>query len=250
MSGHSKWSTIKRKKGGIDAQRGKIFTKLGREIMTAARIGGGDIDGNPRLRLAVLKAKAQNMPNDNIDRAIKKGTGSLEGVVYEEINYEGYGPAGVAVIASTLTDNRNRTVAEIRHVFTKHGGNMGATGSVSWIFANKAYFLLDRDKVDADRLVEVALEAGAEDVKEEGAEFEVTAAPEAFGKVKDALDEAKLPYQEAEVTLIPSTTIRLEGNQAGSALRLVEALEDLDDVQKVYANFDISEEVMESLSQQ
>ncbi len=248
MSGHSKWSTIKRKKGAIDAQRGKIYTKLAREIMTAARIGGGDPEGNPRLRLAVLKAKAQNMPNDNIDRAIKKGTGGLEGVTYEEIGYEGYGPSGVAILVAALTDNRNRTVSEVRHVFGKHGGNLGETGSVGWIFAKKAYFLLDKSKVDPEKLMDAALEAGAEDVKEEGTEIEVTAAPEDFARVKDALDAAGMPCAEAEVTLIPSTTIRLEGGHAASALKLVEALEDLDDVQKVYANFDIPEEVMESLS--
>ncbi len=187
------------------------------------------------------------MPNDTIDRAIKKGAGELEGVTYEEVTYEGYGPAGVAVLIAALTDNRNRTVSEVRHVFAKYGA-MGTSGSVAWIFAKKAYFLFEKGKVDADRLVEVALEAGAEDVKEEGGELEVTGAPESFTALKDAFDAARLEYAEAEVTMIPSTTIRLEGKEAAQALKLVELLEDLDDVQKVYANFDIPEEVMESLS--
>ncbi len=247
MSGHSKWSTIKRKKGALDQARGKVWTKCSRELIVAARTGGGDPDGNPRLRLAIIKAKAQNMPNDTIDRAIKKGAGELEGVTYEEVTYEGYGPAGVAILVTGLTDNRNRTVSEVRHAFAKYG-SMGAAGSVSWIFAKKAYFWFEKSEVDADKLVEVALEAGAEDIKEEGTELEVTAAPDDFTALKDAFDKAQLRYQEAEVTMIPSTTIRLEGKEAGQALKLVELLEDLDDVQKVYANFDIPEEVMESLS--
>ncbi len=247
MSGHSKWANIKRKKGAIDAQRGKIFTKIGREIMVAARQGGGDPDSNPRLRLALLKARAANMSADTIERGIKKGTGTLEGVEYEEITYEGYGPAGVAILVETLTDNRKRTVSEMRYLFTRHNGNLGETGCVSWIFNMKSYFVFARTATDADRLVEVALDSGAEDIHEDESDIEVTAPPEAFTRMKENFEKAGLTPTTAEVTMVPQNTIRLEGKEAEQALRLVEAIEDNDDVQRVHANFDISEEVMESL---
>ena len=247
MAGHSKWANIKRRKGAVDAARGKVFTKLNKEIMVAAKIGGGDADANARLRLAITKARAANMPMQNIERAIKKGTGDLEGVNYEEITYEGYGPAGVAILVETLTDNRNRTVSDVRHSFTKYNGNLGETGCVSWIFEMKAYFVFSQDDTDSDSLVEVALEAGAEDIKEEGPDYEVLGPPEAFDTMKSAFDEAGLSYQAAEVTMIPQNTINLDDKQAEKTLKLVEALEDSDDVQKVHANFDISDDIMEKM---
>jgi YebC/PmpR family DNA-binding regulatory protein len=249
MSGHSKWSTIKRKKGAIDSKRGKIFTKLIKEITLAARLGGGDIEGNARLRSAVLAAKEENMPKDNIDRAIKKGTGELGGgVAYEEITYEGYGPAGVAVIVEVMTDNKNRTVAEIRHTFSKHGGNLGENGCVAWMFDKKGSIVLDKKTVNEDALMEAALEAGAEDVRDQGTEWEVVTEPAAFEAVKRAIDQKGWKYIEARVGMIPQNTIRLEAGKAEQMLRLMEKLEDNDDVQNVYANFDISDEVMEKLS--
>jgi YebC/PmpR family DNA-binding regulatory protein len=247
MAGHSKWANIKRRKGAQDAQRGKIFSKLNREIMVSAKLGGGDPDANPRLRLAINKARSANMPMDNIDRAIKKGTGDLEGVSYEEITYEGYGPAGVAILVETMTDNRKRTVSEVRHLFSKYSGNLGETGCVAWIFQMASLFIFSEDEVDPDQLVEVALEAGAEDIKEEDGEIEVTAPPDQFQVIKDAFDEAQLSYQLAEVTMIPQNTVALEGKKAEQALRLVEALEESDDVQRVFANFDIPEDVLESI---
>ena len=248
MSGHSKWSTIKRKKGAADAKRGKAFTKIIKEIMVAARMGGGDINSNPRLRSAVLAAKAENMPKDNIDRAIKKGTGELEGVTYEEISYEGYGPAGVAMLVQVLTDNKNRTVADVRHIFSKHNGNLGETGCVSWMFENKGLILVDKAGVEEDKLLEVALDAGALDVKDNGKEFEVTVSPAGFDEVKKKIEGAGFKPNYAEVTMVPQTTIRLVGKEAEQMLKLMEGLEDSDDVQKVFANFDIADEEMERLS--
>jgi YebC/PmpR family DNA-binding regulatory protein len=250
MSGHSKWSTIKRKKGAIDSKRGKIFTKLIKEITLAARLGGGDIEGNARLRSAVLAAKEENMPKDNIDRAIKKGTGELGGgVAYEEITYEGYGPAGVAVIVEVMTDNKNRTVAEIRHSFSKHGGNLGENGCVAWMFDKKGSIVLEKKAVGEDALMEVAIEAGADDVRDQGSEWEVITDPPAFDAVKRAIDQKGWKYLEASVGLIPQNTVRLEAGKAEQMLKLMEKLEDNDDVQNVYANFDISDEVMEKLNQ-
>ncbi len=248
MSGHSKWSTIKRKKGAADAKRGKAFTKIIKEIMVAARMGGGDINSNPRLRSAVLAAKAENMPKDNIDRAIKKGTGELEGVTYEEISYEGYGPAGVAMLVQVLTDNKNRTVADVRHIFSKHNGNLGETGCVSWMFENKGLILVDKAGVEEDKLLEVALDAGALDVKDNGKEFEITVSPAGFEEVKKKIEGAGFKPNYAEVTMVPQTTIRLVGKEAEQMLKLMEGLEDSDDVQKVFANFDIADEEMERLS--
>jgi YebC/PmpR family DNA-binding regulatory protein len=248
MSGHSKWSTIKRKKGAVDAKRGKAFTKIIKEIMVAARMGGGDINANPRLRSAVLAGKAENMPKDNIDRAIKKGAGELEGVTYEEITYEGYGPGGVAMLVQALTDNKNRTVADVRHVFSKHNGNLGETGCVSWMFENKGLILVDKTGVEEDKLLEVALDAGALDVKDNGKEFEVTVSPADYEKVKQKVEGAGFKPTYAEVTMVPQSTIKLVGKEAEQMLKLMEGLEDSDDVQKVYANFDIADEEMERLS--
>jgi YebC/PmpR family DNA-binding regulatory protein len=248
MSGHSKWSTIKRKKGAIDSKRGKIFTKLIKEITLAARLGGGDIEGNSRLRQAILAAKEENMPKDNIDRAIKKGTGDLAGAAaYEEVTYEGYGPAGVAVIVDVMTDNKNRTVAEIRHSFAKHGGNLGENGCVAWMFDKKGSILFDKKAVGEDALMEVALEAGAEDVRDQESEWEVITDPMTFEAVKKAIDQKGWKYLEARVGKIPQNTVKLEAGKAEQMLKLMEKLEDNDDVQNVYANFDISDDVMEKL---
>ena len=248
MSGHSKWSTIKRKKGAADAKRGKVFTKIIKEIIIAARSGGGDMNANPRLRTAVLAAKAENMPRDNIDRAIKKGTGELEGVNYEEFTYEGYGPGGVAMLLEVLTDNKNRTVAEVRHIFSKQNGNLGEAGCVSWMFEKKGLISFDKTGVDEDRLIEVALDAGALDVKDTGKEFDVTTPPETFEVVKKKLETTGFKSTYGEVTMVPQTTVRLSGKEAEQMLKLMEGLEDSDDVQKVYANFDIADEEMERLS--
>ncbi|HBA27592.1 MAG TPA: YebC/PmpR family DNA-binding transcriptional regulator [Nitrospinae bacterium] len=248
MSGHSKWASIKHKKGALDAKRGKIFTKLIKEISVAARLGGGDPDGNPRLRTAILAAKADNMPKDNIDRAIKKGTGELEGVNYEEVIYEGYGTAGVAVILSVLTDNKNRTVAEIRSIFGKNGGNLGEAGCVGWMFHKKGQILVDVKTVDEDKLMTIVLDAGAEDMQMGEGEFEVITTPENFEKVKKAIDDNKIPTTYAEVTMVPQSYIKLTGQKAQQMLHLMEVLEDHDDVQKVYANFDIPEEELAKVS--
>jgi YebC/PmpR family DNA-binding regulatory protein len=248
MSGHSKWATIKRKKGAIDAKRGKIFTKIIREIATAARLGGGDPGGNPRLRLVIDKARAVNMPKDNIERAIKKGTGGDEGSSFEQVTYEGYGPGGVAVLVEALTDNRNRTVGEVRHAFTKHGGNLGQSGSVSHLFTRTGVLEFDRGAVDLDALLEAGLEAGADDVVESESTIEVVTDPKTFEAVRDTLTQKGFRPASAQITMRPSTTVQLEGQQAKSMLDLAEALEDLDDVQEVFSNFDISEAVMESLS--
>ncbi|MGE5840742.1 MAG: YebC/PmpR family DNA-binding transcriptional regulator, partial [Deltaproteobacteria bacterium] len=219
MSGHSKWSTIKRKKGAADAKRGKLFTKIIKEIMVAARMGGGDINANPRLRSAVLAAKAENMPKDNIDRAIKKGTGELEGVNYEELTYEGYGPGGVAMMVEVLTDNKNRTVADVRHVFSKYNGSLGENGCVSWMFEKKGLIIVERSGVDEDRLMEVALEAGALDVRDSGKEFEVTTDPASFEGVKKALEDAGFKSNYAEVTMVAQSNIRLSGKEAEQMLK-------------------------------
>ena len=250
MSGHSKWSTIKRKKGAIDAKRGQAFTKLIKEITLAARLGGADMEGNSRLRQAVLAAKEVNMPKDNIDRAIKKGTGELAGGAnYEEVTYEGYGPSGVAVLVSVLTDNKNRTVAEIRHTFSKYGGNLGENGCVAWMFEKKGSIVIDNKSIDEDTLMEIALEAGAEDMRLEGSEFQVITAPESFERVKDALKRKGIKYLEAKVTMIAANTVKLDESKAEQMLKFMEKMEDNDDVQNVYANFDIADEIMEKLSQ-
>ena len=246
MSGHNKWSTIKHKKGAADAKRGKVFTKLIKEISVAAKLGGGDPAANPRLRTAMDKAKAENMPKDNIERAIKKGTGGMEGVVYEEIVYEGYGPGGAAVLVEVMTDNRNRTVSDVRSVFTKNNGNMGESGCVAWMFSKKGLILFEKS-VDFEQLFEAAIEAGADDVAEQDEQFEVTTDPSSFIEVREALEAKGFKFVNAEVTMIPQTLVPLEGKQAESMLKLMDKLEDNDDVQNVYANFDISAEEMEKL---
>jgi YebC/PmpR family DNA-binding regulatory protein len=249
MSGHSKWSTIKRKKGALDAKRGKIFTKLIKEIMVAARMGGGDIDGNPRLRSAVNAAKAENMPKDNIERAIKKGCGELGGAVYDEILYEGYGPGGVAVLVETMTDNKNRTVADIRHFFAKNNGNLGENGCVGWMFDKRGVISVDAAGLNEEQLMELALEAGAEDVANDDGSFQIYTAPEDFNAVVEQLEKGKIKMSEASILMVPKNTIEVtEEKTASNLLRLLESLEDHDDVQKVHANFDIAEELMERLS--
>lgn len=249
MSGHSKWSTIKRKKGAADAKRGKIFTRLIKEITVAARIGGGDPEGNPRLRSAIATAKSENMPKDNITRAIKKGTGEIAGEVYDEILYEGYGPGGVAVLVECLTDNRNRTVADVRHYFAKSNGNLGESGCVNWMFDKKGLIVVDRETISEEELMDMALEAGAEDVVEEESEFHILTAPDEFEDVRGALEEAGLKYVEASISMIPQNTVDVgEEKVAKSLLKLIENLEDHDDVQNVYANFDIDDDLMEQLS--
>lgn len=246
MSGHSKWHTIKHKKGALDAKRGKIFTKLIKEITVAARTGGsGDIDSNARLRKVVTDAKGMNMPNDTIDRAIKRGTGELEGVNYDEITYEGYGIGGVAVLLETMTDNRNRTVAEIRHLFSKNGGNLGEAGSVAWMFDKKGLIIVDKSAKSEDELFELVLEAGADDMQAEGDVYEIYTSPENFDAVHEALTKANVEMQSAEITRIPQTYTHLEGDDAKKMLKLYEALDDHDDVQNLYANFDIDESEME-----
>jgi len=247
MSGHSRWSSIKHKKGAADAKRGKIFSRLIKEIMVSARLAGGDPAGNPRLRQAILAAKAENMPKENIERGIKKGTGELEGTRYEEIAYEGYGPGGVAVLVETLTDNKNRTTADVRHILAKHGGNLGETGCVSWLFDKKGLIVFDKEKVKEERLMNVVLDAGAEDIRETEKEFEVIAPPESQENVRGAVEGAQLAYNFAEITMYPQNTVELEGRDAEKMFRLMEALEDVDDVQKVYANFDIPDSVIEKL---
>jgi len=244
MSGHSKWHTIKHKKGALDAKRGKLFTKLIKEITVAARTGGGDVEANARLRKAVSDAKAGNMPNDTIDRAIKRGTGELEGVSYDEITYEGYGPGGVAVMVESMTDNRNRTVAEIRHMFSKNGGNMGESGSVGWMFDKKGYIVINKSAKTEDELFEIVTEAGADDLRDDEDNFEVLTAPENFDAVLAAVKGAGVEPELAEVEWMPQTYIKLEGQEARQMLKLMEALEDHDDVQKVSANFDIDEAEM------
>ena len=247
MSGHSKWSSIKHKKGAADAKRGKIFTRLIKEITVAARLGGGDPMGNPRLRSAIAAAKAENMPKENIERGIKKGTGELEGMSYEEINYEAYGPGGVAVLINCLTDNKNRTVADLKHTLDRFGGNLGEPNCVAWMFETKGLIVFEKEKVDEEKLLELALDAGAEDVQEEETTFEVLIPPSDLETVKSAFDAEGLTYHFAEVSMIPQNTIKLEGKKAEQMLILMENLEDNDDVNNVYANFDIPDEVMEAL---
>ena len=245
MSGHSKWHTIKHKKGALDAKRGKLFTKLIREMTIAARIGGGDPDSNPRLRTAVDKAKASNMPSDNITRAIKKGTGELEGTTYEELLLEGYGPGGVAILVEGSTDNRNRTVSEIRHLFTKNGGNLGGAGSVAYMFKPKGVIAIAAEKTTEEKLMEIALDAGAEDIESESQGFTVYTTQHDFEAVRDAIKKAGIEPDEAEVKKLADNNIALEGAKAQQLLKLVEALDDHDDVQNVWDNSDISEKEME-----
>ena len=243
MSGHSKWANIKRKKGANDAVRGKITTKIGREITVAVRMGGGDPIGNMRLKLALSKAKANNIPKENIQRAIQKGLGAADGSSYEEFSYEGYGPGGVAVMLDIMTDNRNRTAADIRHIFSKHGGNLGETGCVGWMFKQKAVFVVDKETFgDEDELLNIALEDGAEDMKSEDDVFDITAAPNDFEAVVNALGEKGIETISAEVTMVPDTTVKLEGKDAEKMMNLVDVLEEHDDVQNVYANYDIDED--------
>ena len=250
MSGHSKWAQIKHKKAHTDAKRGKVFTKIVKEIATAAKLGGGDPEGNPRLRTAIDNAKEVNMPHDNIKKAIMKGTGELPGVSYEEYLYEGYGPAGVAVMVEVMTDNKNRTVPEIRHIMSKNGGSLGESGCVSWIFEKKGYILVSKTKISEDMVMTVALDAGAEDMKNDPQEenFEVITAPEDFAAVKAAVEKAGLPVESAEVTMLPKTYIVLDGKAAEQMVRLIDAIEDNDDVQNVYANFDIPDDVAEKIN--
>ncbi len=249
MSGHSKWATIKRKKGKADAERGKIFTRHIKEITIAAREGGGDPDGNPRLRTAIAAAKGSNMPADNIKRGILKGTGELPGVTYESINYEGYGPGGVAIYMEAFTDNKNRCVSEVRHALTKYGGNLGGSGCVAWMFEKQGLITIDLDTIDEDTLMELAMDAGAEDIKSEAGVYEVITQPADVDTVRSAIEAKGIPMVSAEVTMIPKDFVRLEKeSQASSMMKLYEMLEDLDDVQKIYANFDISEELLEKLA--
>ena len=250
MSGHSKWSTIKRKKGAIDAKRGKIFTRLIKEITVAARQGGGDPEGNPRLRSAIGTAKAENMPKDNIARAIKKGTGEIAGEVYDEIMYEGYGPGGIAILVECLTDNRNRTVADVRHYFAKNNGNLGESGCVAYMFDKKGLILVDKSGIEEEVLMDTALEAGAEDVVEEESEFQILTAPEDFEDVRSALEESGVTFLDASISMIPQNTVEVVDEKiARSLMKLMESLEDHDDVQNVYANFDIDDDLMEQLSE-
>jgi len=246
MAGHSKWSNIKRRKSQVDAQRGRIFTKLGKQLITAAREGGGDPEMNFRLRLVIEKAKAANMPNDNIERAIARGTGDVEGVDYEEIVYEGYGPGGVAIMLEILTDNRNRSASEIRYLFSRHGGNLGTSGCVAWMFAKKGLLTVKREgqDIDEDELFLLALEAGAEDIKEDDGQYEITTLPEKYVAVKEALTEYGILLETAEITMIPTSTVEVKDEEAKKLLKLLEALEEHDDVQEVYANFDMPDEIL------
>lgn len=244
MSGHSKWSTIKHKKGAADSKRGKIFTKLIKEITVAARMDGGDPNSNHRLRAAILAAKNENMPKDNIERAIKKGTGELEGVDYEEILYEGYGPGGAAILIESLTDNKNRSVADIRSILNKNGGNLGENGCVSWMFEKKGYIVVNKEIVDEDLLIETTIDAGADDVNEDESNFEIITDPKIFDSVKNALDDASINYIVSEITMLPKTSVELKGKDAENIIKLMEILEDCDDVQKIYTNADIPEEMI------
>ena len=248
MSGHSKWATIKHKKGALDAKRGKVFTRCIKEIMIAARGGGGDPDGNPRLRTAILAAKAVSMPQDNIKRAIMRGTGELEGGQIDEIMFEGYGPGGAAVLVSVATDNRNRTVSEIRHVFSKNGGNLGEQGSVAWMFERKSQIVIEKEHASEDKLMDIALEAGADDLRDDGDHWSVLSAPEAHEAVSEAIRKAGIPTVESAIAMVPKNLMKLEGKTALGMLKLSEALEDHDDVQNVYSNFDIDEKELEAMS--
>jgi len=248
MSGHSKWSTIKHKKAAQDAKRGKAFSRIIKEVTVAARIGGGDLSSNPRLRTAIAAAKAENMPKDNIERAIKKGIGELDGANYEEVTYEGYGPGGVAILVETISDNRQRTVADVRHIFTKRGGSLGEPGSVAWIFEKKGLILVEKDKADEESLMTIALEANAEDIEEQEYGWELSAAPEFFEDLKSALEASSIPLATAEITMLPGNMITIEDEkQAGQLLILMEDLEENSDVQNVYANFDIPDEILEKV---
>jgi len=248
MSGHSKWSSIKHKKAATDAKRGKVFTRFIRELTIAARSGGGDPESNSRLRHAMDGARAANMPSDNIKKAIQRGTGELEGVNYEEFSYEGYGPGGVAILADAMTDNKNRTVSEVRHVFEKYNGNLGQQGCVSWMFTRKGVIIVPQSAIGEDELMEIVIENGAEDMVKQGTSYEITTATEDFDKVHEALKAKKLPVESAEISKVPSTYIKLEGRQAEQMLKLYDKLEELDDIQNVWANFDIADEVIEQFN--
>ena len=246
MSGHSKWHTIKHKKGAADAKRGKVFTRIIKELTVAARAGGGDIDSNPRLRTVVAEAKSVNMPADNIKRAIQRGTGELPGVSYEEINYEGYGPGGAAVIIETLTDNKNRTVGEIRHVFSKHAGNLGSTNSVAWMFTKKGYIVVEKAKADEEALMAAAIDAGADDMRDDGDSWEIVSPPDMFQKVLEAVKGLGIEPDAAEVAMLPQNYVKLEGKQAQQMVKLMEALEEHEDTKKVWSNADIEEKEIEA----
>lgn len=248
MSGHSKWASIKHKKSKEDAKRGKLFSKLIKEIIVAARMGGGDPQGNPRLRNVIERAKEANMPQENIERAIKKGTGELPGESYEECTFEGYGPGGVAILIEATTDNRKRTASEIRHIMSKHGGNLGEAGCVSWIFSKRGLITIDANKIDEDKLLDISLEAGADDVRKVEDTYEIITSVNNFEKVRSALAAHNITYNSAEITFIPQTTIKLEGKEAEQMLRLMDALEEHDDIQHIYANFDIPTEIMEQVA--
>jgi YebC/PmpR family DNA-binding regulatory protein len=241
MSGHSKWHSIKHKKAAADSKRGRLFTRLIKEMTVAARSGGGDVESNPRLRLAVSNAKAANMPAENIKRAIMRGTGELPGVSYEDVQYEGYGPGGVALFLHVLTDNRNRTVAEVRHILSKNGGNLGESGCVGWMFERRGYFVVEKSAVDENQLLDIALGAGADDMQDDADNFEIFSSPENFDKVKAALEAAGIPLAVSEVSMVPQNYVKLEGKNAQTMLKLMEALEEHEDVQNVWANFDIDE---------
>ena len=246
MSGHSKWHTIKHKKGAADAKRGKIFTRLIKELTVAARNGGGEPDSNPRLRTIVAEAKANNMPRENIERAIRRGTGEEPGVQYEEVTYEGYGPGGVALLIETLTDNKNRTVGEIRHLMSKHGGNLAAENSVAWMFSRKGQVVVEKGKIDEDRLLSAALDAGADDMNDDGSAFEIVCAPEGFEAVRDAVKALGVTPASAQVAMIPQNYVKLVGKEAQQMLKLMEVIEDHDDVQHIWANFDVEEKEIEA----
>ena len=248
MSGHSKWHSIKHKKAAADSKRGRIFTRLIREMTAAARLGGGDPDANPRLRLAIATAKAANMPAENIKRAVKRGTGELPGVSYEDVNYEGYGPGGVAIYIHVLTDNKNRSVAELRHILSKNGGNLGESGCVSWMFDRKGYFVVEKSSADEDKLLEIALGSGADDMREDGSNFEILTSPENFDTVRAALETENVPTAAAEISMMPQNYVKLEGKPAQTMIKLMEALEDHEDVQNVWANFDIDDAEFEEAS--
>ena len=246
MSGHSKWATIKRAKGKADASRSKIFSRLIKEITVAAKLGGGDPDANPRLRSAINNARNSNVPNKNIENGIAKGTGQVEGVTYEEATFEGYGPGGVAVVIECLTDNRNRTVSEVRHALSKAGGNLGATNSVRWMFHSKGIIVISKDSVDEEKLLELALDAGADDINDEGDVFEVITSPEAFETVKAAIEKEGITPVSTELTKVPENTVKVEGERTAKVLNLINAIDELDDTQNVYSNFDISDEDMKA----
>jgi YebC/PmpR family DNA-binding regulatory protein len=246
MSGHSKWHTIKHKKGAADAKRGKVFTRIIKELTVAARAGGGDAESNPRLRTIIAEAKSVNMPADNIKRAIQRGTGELPGVSYDEVNYEGYGPGGAALIIEVLTDNKNRTVGEIRHVFSKHGGNLGEANSVAWMFEKKGYIVVDKSKADEETLMAAALDAGADDMRDDGDSWEILCAPDSFQKVLDAVKALKIEPGAAEVAMVPQNYVKLEGKPAQQMIKLMEALEEHEDTKKVWSNADIEEKEIEA----